>query len=349
MISLTLYFPKQHFQEPPVHIRPLIAPQSGYIPQWLPSPTWTPGLPYTPGPPGNEEIISKWKESVSSTKTNDDTKSVIPEVTTGLVTLASSLSSLKDLHRKLSTVTVDESKDLWRQVAEQKITIESVTQYLCKSDAAILKKKVSRSCETRKRRKRAIAREKERTRGVEEMCSNWLKKKESQLMRKKLEESVEREAGGSLGEVRIKIQDLDNVVNLIDALKKIRKHRTTSKNWRVEGQTIQADETFTKLSSEIEQIVSTNLKVYKDEEYALKVMMSKQIDAKMTASTHTKGSSNDPIKGYYYKAEKDASSFINIRQQWDRYLTPHGGTVPIDWVEPVLPSNSVWASYLISK
>ncbi len=343
-----MYFFGKYYPDLQANIRPIVPQPLGFT-QWATcTPTWT---TYTQ-PFGNEDVIENWKKSVTKLKVDSNkTRTTIPDVTSSLKTLTNSVTILADLHQKLSTVSLDESKELWTQVTEHKTIIDNISQYLCKSDVAVLKRKVVHNNKRIKKRKITREKEKKRIKLVDEKCSEWLKKKQSQLMRKKLEESVEKEASGSLGEVRKKIQDLDNIVNLIDALKKLREHRTTSKNWKIDGPTVQVNETFTEQCSEIENVISTNLKVYKDEEYALKVMMSEQIDAKMTsaASRSTDAvscSSNDPIKDFYYKAEKNVSSFINIRQEWDRYLMPHGSVIPFDWVEPVSPSNDVWASYV---
>ena len=326
-----------------------------------PTPTWRPFPPPQVQPlfiswlasitDDRDRVLKQWKQSLppSMEKINSDGNTVIPEVTRSLKTVLDSLPVLSELHSKLSSVSVDNSKDLWMQVAECKSVVHSAIEHLHKCNSGILKQKVKRNRRRRKRRRFVKEEEEERLSVVDKACSEWLKNKQSEQMRKRLEESVEKEASGSLGEVRKKIQDLESTENLLTALKELREHRSMSKKWKIDGPpAIEADQRFTRLCSEIEELVSAQLKIYQDEEYALKVMMSEQVDAKMrTAAQSVRSqSSGDPIKDYYYQATRDVTSFVGIRQQWDRYLAPHGSTIPIDWVTPTSPSNSVWASYL---
>ena len=329
-------------------------PHQNYMPLIPPTPLTinVPPLPLKPASP--EEILERWKQTLSSGPgTRLGMTTTIPEVTMQLKMLLNSLSALKELHSKLSTTQVDGSRKLWTEVAEHKDVIERVGKELNKRDKLILQRKVRHGRKKREMRKVERENERERVAAKEEACSEWLKRKQSELMRKKLEESVEKEAEGSLGEVRKKKQDLENVTKLLEALKELREHRISSKKWKVDGPHIEADQKFSELCSKIESIVSIHQKVYEEEEYTLKVMMSEQVDAKMTAQTsdHTHNSDNnldsDPLKAFYYQAEQDMASFLNVRQQWDQYLSPLGSGVPEGWVEPVLPSDSTWASCLV--
>ena len=245
---------------------------------------------------------------------------------------------------------MENSEELWVQVTMHRQAVQNSIECLHKRDSKVLEAKLKRNQRRRKRMKAVKEEEKERQINVEKACNDWLSKEQNDLMRKKMEESVEKEASGALGEVNRKIQDLDNMAALMTALKELREHRSSNKKWKIDGPTrIRADETFLQKCLEIEEVVSKRLKDYHDEEYALKVMMSKKVDAKMTAAQPQpkEPSSGDPIKDYYYQAQRDMSSFVRVRHKWDRYLTSHGSTVPSDWVDPVLPSNNVWASYIV--
>ncbi len=344
--------------------RPSIVHHS-YPPSWPPPYPWQQPYPLQPPPVqpfspsqfsplvnDREEILTRWQQSVSCTSDHSSaTNTTIPGVTGDVKIILDSLLALKKLHSNLSSVSVENSEELWVQVTMHRQAAQKSIECLHKRDSKVLEAKLKRNQRRRKRMRAMKEEEKERQSNVHKACSDWLSKEQNDLMRKKLEESVEREASGALGEVSRKIQDLDNMVALMAALKELREHRSSNKKWKIDGPPrIRADETFTHKCLEIEEVVSKRLKDYRDEEYALKVMMSKKVDAKMTAaqSQHKEPSSGDPIKDYYHQAQRDLSSYIRVRHKWDRYLAPHGSTIPSNWVEPVLPSNCVWASYIVT-
>ena len=292
------------------------------------------------------EILERWKHTLRSLTKPRQNKTTLPEVSNLLRVATDHVLSLKDLHSQLSTVNVGSSKsrELWSKVEELKNKVDFLSLQLSLKDKKVLERKVKGGMARRERRKADREKERERRAKVDEACTTWLDKKQKYMMRKRLEKSVEKDAGGSLGEVRKKLQDLETTTKLIEALKDLREHRHWDKKWKMEALPIESDERFTKIYSDIKHDVSIYKKIYDDEEYALKVMMSEQVDARMTASQTTQ--LKDPIMGYYYQAEKDVASFVHIRQQWDKFLSPLGTSIPYTWVDPVLPSNDIWASYL---
>jgi hypothetical protein len=58
----------------------------------------------------------------------------------------------------------------------------------------------------------------------------------------------------------------------------------------------------------------------------------------------------DRYTSFYQQAQWDLNSLISIRKQWDRYLvsreTPEASQIPISFVNPSPPSDSIWATAL---
>lgn len=290
--------------------------------------------------------VDQWKQSLSPSVHQHTSKTtLIPEVSASLKATVTSLNRLRDLHLKLSSTDVTESKGLWAEVTELKNTIDKYTSGMNEQK---LRQKITRNKRRRKLRKLAREKNKQRRCEVENKCSEWLAKKQNEMTRKRLEKTVEKEASGSMAEVRKKIQDMNNTKSLMEALKELREHRI-SKKWKMQGLDVNNNESFNQVCSEIADEVSDRLKIYNDENHALHVMMNEQVDAKLTeATSKQKTKSNNPLKlfDYYHQAEQSEESFINIRRQWDMYLSLHGSTVPNEWVEPTTPTSNGWAIYL---
>ncbi|VVB13858.1 unnamed protein product [Arabis nemorensis] len=50
---------------------------------------------------------------------------------------------------------------------------------------------------------------------------------------------------------------------------------------------------------------------------------------------------------YYYGSNLDMGRLIEIRREWDAYLSPGGSRIPGHWVQPSPPTNEIWASCLV--
>lgn len=292
-------------------------------------------------------VVDQWKQTITSTHKHKSNTTVIPEVITNLKTTLTCLNRLRDIYSRLCSCNATDSNELWSEVAELKSVINECTSS-SHLDETVLKRKIMRNKRRRKQRKVNRKLDEQRRRKIEKECSEWLTKKQNDAIRKKLEESVEREASGSLGEVRKKIMDMNNVKSLVEAMKDLREHRV-SKQWKIEGLDVTNSESFNQSCSDILELVSTRLKIYNEEEHALQVMMSEQVDAKLTKATNTASTPaavQDPVFDYYHQAKQSVERFVSIRSQWDMYLSPHGSTLPNKWLEPTMPSSDGWAACL---
>uniref|UniRef100_A0A1D1YXZ3 Programmed cell death protein 7 n=1 Tax=Anthurium amnicola TaxID=1678845 RepID=A0A1D1YXZ3_9ARAE len=52
---------------------------------------------------------------------------------------------------------------------------------------------------------------------------------------------------------------------------------------------------------------------------------------------------------YYYGSNNDLGTLIEVRRTWDAYVRPGGSRIPGHWVQPLPPSDEVWASYLVGS
>ncbi|CAH8310101.1 unnamed protein product [Eruca vesicaria subsp. sativa] len=59
--------------------------------------------------------------------------------------------------------------------------------------------------------------------------------------------------------------------------------------------------------------------------------------------------SNLPVEcyHYYYGSNLDMGRLIEIRREWDAYLSPGGSRIPGHLVQPSPPANEIWASCLV--
>lgn len=50
---------------------------------------------------------------------------------------------------------------------------------------------------------------------------------------------------------------------------------------------------------------------------------------------------------YYHGSNNDMGTLIEVRRTWDAYIRPGGSRIPGHWVQPPLPADDTWASYLV--
>lgn len=50
---------------------------------------------------------------------------------------------------------------------------------------------------------------------------------------------------------------------------------------------------------------------------------------------------------YYHGSNNDMGTLIEVRRTWDAYIRPGGSRIPGHWVQPPLPADDIWASYLV--
>ncbi|CAH2057755.1 unnamed protein product [Thlaspi arvense] len=50
---------------------------------------------------------------------------------------------------------------------------------------------------------------------------------------------------------------------------------------------------------------------------------------------------------YYYGSDFDMGRLIEIRREWDAYLSPGGSRIPGHWVQPSPPADEIWGSCLV--
>ena len=268
----------------------------------------------------------------------------LPIMTSLLKSADSHMTSLKSLYLQLLSVPVDQSKELWLKVHEHKQCLDHIVATLTPDKCQVLKHKIKKNRRRRAQRKRDKSEEIERIREKEEKCHKWLDKRRKEELRVRLAKSVEISAAESLTAVRKKKQDIEYYSKLLEAIKDLRQFRHDHRS-KGELPPIEEDEQFVTTCSSLENILTKYTEVYKKEEHALKVMMSEKVDKEMMSrESHTHSPMS--LEDYYTQANTNPTILAHVRQQWNMFLSPSGTVISQRWVEPVLPSNQTWASYL---
>ena len=268
----------------------------------------------------------------------------LPIMTSLLKSADSHITSLKSLYLQLLSMPVDKSNELWFKVQEHKQCLDRIIATLTPDKCQVLKHKIKKHRRRRAQKKRDKSEEIERIQRKEEKYHKWLDKRRKEELRIRLAKSVEMSAGQSLAAVRKKKQDIEYYSKLLEAIKKLRQFRHDHRS-KGELPPIEEDEQFITTCCSLENILTKYTEVYKKEEHALKVMMSEKVDKEMMShESHTHPPTS--LEDYYTQASTNPAILAHVRQQWDMFLSPSGTVIPHRWVEPVLPSNQTWASYL---
>lgn len=268
----------------------------------------------------------------------------LPIMTSLLKSADSHITSLKSLYLQLLSMPVDKSNELWFKVQEHKQCLDRIIATLTPDKCQVLKHKIKKHRRRRAQRKRDKSEEIERIQRKEEKYHKWLDKRRKEELRIRLAKSVEMSAAQSLAAVRKKKQDIEYYSKLLEAIKKLRQFRHDHRS-KGELPPIEEDEQFITTCCSLENILTKYTEVYKKEEHALKVMMSEKVDKEMMShESHTHPPTS--LEDYYTQASTNPAILAHVRQQWDMFLSPSGTVIPHRWVEPVLPSNQTWASYL---
>ncbi|KAL4228263.1 Programmed cell death 7 [Mactra antiquata] len=208
-----------------------------------------------------------------------------------------------------------------------------------------------------------------------------------QIVRKqaleKQDKDMQKEADEVLSQVRKKQAEANKYLQIVNSLSKLRKLRTD----RLERQGVlsmyesRGNVSTGKLLYEVKvnditKLLNSQLEIYNSEEAALKVhleteqevtrekereknrriMIEKQKQNQKKEEQMLFGNQRNPVPGdplypfrqYYNSACNDFNHLINIRRDWDQYLSAPGtgSCIPEDWVIPSEPSSDTWASVL---
>lgn len=205
----------------------------------------------------------------------------------------------------------------------------------------------------------------------------WLDDIKEKNQKLKREAEMKKEADFILLEVRRKIHEAKKTIEKIKAFEKLRHSR--QENSLKKGLHIQSEhnEKFKKKMSVLKETMQRQLVDYEAEEKALKVMLETEQEGQWEEEAQWKikklktmqqkkqkniieclfGVSGDPLPTdplylfhkYHTSANSSIENLVQIRRQWDSFLSEDGESVPQQWVVPVAPSNASWEQSLTSK
>lgn len=289
-------------------------------------------------------ILQQWQRTVRSSQGGhlNSQNQPISSVKSLVRSAEDHVTTLEDLYDELEKGDRDEKGMLWEKVNEHKALLDDI---LCQFDR---KRCQSVKCKLLKnRQKRLSAKRKKKLRDNEcqakmEACDKWYKQRQKEELRKRLEKSVEEQAGGTLNAVKKKTQDITNYSQLLKALKELREFRRSKQNFK--NDLTEADVTFSTNCDLLEDILSKYTEVYKKEEHALRVMMSQQVDDALIKRTTNNKIVYTSLEDFYLTEDKE---ILEKRQkEWGSFLSFSGTQLPVEWVEPAPPSSNQWAWYL---
>ncbi|XP_028412970.1 programmed cell death protein 7-like isoform X3 [Dendronephthya gigantea] len=175
--------------------------------------------------------------------------------------------------------------------------------------------------------------------------------------------SLKHEAGGVLGEVRRKLQDSYKLQELVTSLTKLRAIRQSEgeKKGVYPKTSSSEDNNFTTRCDYLDKMIEERIKTYKEEEKALRVILMEEEGQREMKEKQQRleqkallnlSKEDDPLvefRRFYEQADESIQYLIQIRRDWDMYLTSDitlGSRVPNEDILPCSPSSSLWASLL---
>ena len=291
-----------------------------------------------------EDLLFQWKRTINVSTNHSEPKRSknisFQTMTTLLKSAETHLTSLENIDTEQVDIgTINNHKDSLEKILNY-FTDEICDSLRCKLISR--KRKQSRNKAAKKIRQEEMNKK-------DKVCSKWLQEKQEEELRTRLEKAVELEAADSLMDVKKKQQDMKYYKDMLECLKALRELRRTKRD-KGELPPIKEDEKFSQVCIMLDDTLSEYTEVYKKEEHALRVMMSKQVDNEMIFNKTNQDnimmpSINELSVEEYYNTN-DASIIETRRANWDNYISTDGSPLPPTWVEPAVPSNEVWSYYL---
>lgn len=187
-----------------------------------------------------------------------------------------------------------------------------------------------------------------------------IKKEKDELREKKIKE----EADSVLSEICFKETEASRMIQLLDALKQLRKTRTNKGDKFGYVSDSVSDNSFASVMSKMQGLVASHLIDYKLEEATLRVMMEESSSKQSpnlssrhdTDTRSTEVRINNLLFGQNFNKtvteELDLQNLVGRRHEWDAFLTseenPLGSSVPLSWVVPPKNPSQKWAEFFVS-
>ncbi|PIK52274.1 Programmed cell death protein 7 [Apostichopus japonicus] len=190
--------------------------------------------------------------------------------------------------------------------------------------------------------------------------------------KKKTDAELQKEIDSTLSEVRQKKRDMTQQQNLYRALRKLRLIRQGTMS---NSSSHQDGENFESAMTKLEEFVRQRSTMYREEEKTMQVMLEgerTEMVAKEDERTLRKkaiaeearlklqkemlfgegtlaenASEWNPISRFYNQANENLQCFIDVRRQWDAFISEDqqdATRIPLNWISPAPPSSDKWAS-----
>lgn len=282
------------------------------------------------------------------------------------------LSQLRSTHQAMSALppgAAEEWTALKNRMEHDKTSFLGIREALEKQgQREHLCKKVSRLCSLRERKKRLRKRRKEERLAsletAERNAKEWIQDQEQKKLKAKTEKAVHASASGVLAEVKRKITDVKQLLDLAEALKELRSLRRENSRKKGDAPPIEADERFQQTHGELVEMLTKQAGVYQQEEHALRVLLEEEVMEKMHSQRKREEPSpaavfvpdlfwptpapSDPMeacKNFYLCARASEEARIAIRSEWDSFISTEGSLLPPQLTPPSSSRSLAWKQY----
>ncbi|CAH0587853.1 unnamed protein product [Chrysodeixis includens] len=329
---------------PPVYVPPPPPPPAYYFPQRTAAPKQV---------LSDQDIIKKFEVRIPREPTQVKVKTLsISEVREEMRKLVLTLNEVKAKQNVLLEKVTQLPDDEWNthvaQIEENKQQINKtlfqingphlvlLQKLLAKRSAKRLRLK-RRNLELREEKEQRIKDLKEKSRQIDEN----LQKIQDDINRVKQEEQAKLQADMVLKEVLRKKGDAKKCITKLDALVKLRKARQNTARGRGENVPESDGAAFNANIEKLKSLWAQKLVLYEKEEADLRATLKEEQTLCKSETEKQVASNLDQWWGSLFGGTRpqadfggNRDQFLNIRAQWDKYISSEGSPLPVGWVPP---------------
>jgi len=325
---------------------------------------------------GFEEVIVSVERRVPLVeKPLRENKLKLSEVTSLASESRTLLKTLKELKAEMEKNASTASDENWHRFVGQ---VEQTKEILNINIVQLQNPQITKVIQSRRLKRKRLKANKKKL--LEEKCNKiceWKQKEvdidiwREQIIKKEKDElrekQIKAEADSVLSEIRLKENEASRMIQLVDALKQLRRTRTNKGDKFGYVTNSVSDNRFDTVLGKLQGLVSSQLSDYKMEEATLRVMMeesgSKQSvllsgrhdkDTAMNSTCSSEVKIDNLLFGHNSHkttpGKLHLQSLVERRHEWDEFLTPKenplGSSVPLGWVVPPSNPSEQWDKFL---
>ncbi|XP_071846053.1 uncharacterized protein [Apostichopus japonicus] len=293
--------------------------------------------------------------------------------------LLKQLSSERDvLQQKLGSSEVEWQNEHWK-IQRTKARLTEILGKFTTDYLNDISKRLDKQRKMRLRKRKQVHRKHQEERLAKDERSKMQKELDKVIAtemkekeKKKTDAELQKEIDSTLSEVRQKKRDMTQQQNLYRALRKLRLIRQGTMS---NSSSHQDGENFESAMTKLEEFVRQRSTMYREEEKTMQVMLEgerTEMVAKEDERTLRKkaiaeearlklqkemlfgegtlaenASEWNPISRFYNQANENLQCFIDVRRQWDAFISEDqqdATRIPLNWISPAPPSSDKWAS-----